>query len=691
MRPSPSIFRLREDKHLLLALLIILAWLACWYLPWQKSLNPHLWFRLGIALILFIAPGMCVFGLLASRSAFTFSHITFGFVISHLILAMLGTAGRLFHYSFETVKFIMAAIGTVSLILYLRLVLQKGIRFQIQPLRKNELLTVTLIILAALAATLIVIQRVITDDDLTYLAYLTNWQHSPRLDFNDVILGVPEPVHPRFWIMSAPFAQALLANLSNIPGILLLNGYYEPFLVFISVSGWYELARTLKFSPRAAGASVILQLAFLLLLSEYLHPGAPFYTQLSADKATAAFILAPVFFQSLVWSIEHPSKRHLIILLLTGVSLTLMHPVILAYSAFIAGMLILLSGKKTPPARKFILITFLTALLLPHVALRFVNTPSQGEIPYTVQDILLQGRLESMIQRWGDTPFYGFNPSILDMKLPFAEKTPIPQPLAARGWLVFPFLAAAFALKEVKTKPSAAFILACFLLGILVWFPITGWGVGYFLSAWMLERALWLFPFGLSAVYALLKIRDLLKARLLLDRTTSASPLPSTWLLLTIAFLTLGIFFLYMRENNLPDLEKFSAKSQRYSGLATAGQQLDRLIANQAYVAGSERLNDLIPAVSFKSKLITFRIAQPSSMSYFPESQRLERIADMQRLFSKESAPQDKMAIIEKYDIQFLLIQGSDVNSFNDLLLNYPERIKKIELGWLSILQVDGR
>ncbi|GAB4454332.1 MAG: hypothetical protein Kow0070_00560 [Anaerolineales bacterium] len=674
----------------MLALLMTLAWLACWYLPWQASLNPYLWFRLGIALILFITPGMCVFGLLASRFTFTFNHITFGFVISHLLLAVFGTAGRLFHFSFEIVKFIMAAIGTVSLMLYLRLVLQNRIRFQIQPLRKNDLLTATLIILAALAACLIVIQRIITDDDLTYLAYLTNWQHSPRLDFNDVIFGVPELVHPRFWLMSAPFAQALLADLSNLPGILLLNGYYEPFLVFFSVLGWYELARTLKFSTRAAGASVIIQLGFLLLLSEYLHPGAPFYTQLSADKATAAFILAPVFFQSLIWSLEHPSKRHFIISLLTGASLTFMHPVILAYSVFIAVMLILLSGKNTRPVQKFIFITSLAALLLPHVALRFVNTPSQEEIPYTAQDLAVQGGLENMIQRWGDSQFYGFNPSILDMKLPFAEKTAIPQPLAERGWLVFPFLAAAFALKEIKTKPSAAFILACFFLGILVWFPITGWSVGYFLSAWMLERALWLFPFGLSAVYVLVEIRDLLKTSLHLNRAASASPLTSTWSLLTIAFLTLGIFFLYMRENNLPDLEKFSTKSQRYSGLAAAGQELNRLIVNQAYVAGSERLNDLIPAVSSKSKLITFRLAQPSSMSYFPESQRLERIADMERLFSKESTLQDKMAIIEKYNIQFLLIQGSDVNLFKDLLLNYPERIKKLELGWLSILQVDG-
>lgn len=665
-------------------------WLVFWYLPWQAGLNPYTWLRLGIGLSLFLAPGICAYGLLAGQSAFNFSHVTFGFVISHLIFALLGTAGRFLHLSFEVIKLIIAAMGTVLLILYLQTIIRNGINFRLKALRKSDLLTAGLITLASLAACLIVIQRVITDDDLTYLAYVTNWQNSSRLDFNDIIFGVAAPVQPRFWLMSAPFSQALLADLSNVPGILLLNGYYEPFLVFISVLGWYELARALKFSRRAAGASVILQLGFLLLLSEYLHPGSPFYTQLSADKATAAFIMAPVFFQSLVTSLEQPAKGNFILTLLAGVSLTLMHPVILAYSAFIGGVLILLQGEKTQLPQKIILMTILLAILLPQVVLRFVNPASPDEIPYSASNLPAQGGLEAMIQKWGETPFYGVNPSLLNMKLPFAERLPIPPPISARGWLVFPFLAAAFALKEAKTKTSARFILACFLLGVLAWFPLSGWVIGYFLSAWMLERALWLFPLGLSAVYALLGIRDILKTIISRRTTPDVSHRASAWSLLTLAFLTLGLFILHMRENNLPDFEKFSAKTQRYRGLAEAGQGLNRLIADQAYVAGSEQLNDLIPAVSPKSKLITFRISQPSSMSYFPESQRLARIADMQRLFSKKSSPQDKMNLIEKYNIQFLFLQSADLRLFEDLITAYPNRVKKIEVGGVIILQIGG-
>lgn len=665
-------------------------WLGLWYLPWQAGLNHYIWLRIGIGLILFIIPGICVYALFVDRSTFTFSHITFGFVISHLIFALLGIIGRFLHWSFETTKLFMALMGTVLLVIYLLPILRNGIKFQIKPIRQSDLLPVVLILFVSLAACLIVIQRVLTDDDLTYLAYLTNWQNSLHLDFNDVIFGAQELVHPRFWLMSAPFAQALLADLSNVPGILLLSGYYEPFLVILSVLGWYELARTLKFSPKAASASAILQLVFLLALSEYLHPGAPFFTQLSADKATATFIMAPVFFQSLVRSLEQPSKGNFALFLFAGASLTLMHPVILAYAVFISGVLILLNWKQMGTLQRIILITVLLAVLMPQVALRFVTVPSQAEIPFSSQELPVQGGLENMIQMWGNTQFYGFNPSILDMKLPFAEKLPIPPPIAARGWLVFPFLAAIFAMKKAGKQASARFILSCFLLGVLAWFPISGWIIGYFLSAWMLERALWLFPFGLSAVYALSGIRDLVKARLPDKGEMDASPSSSNWSLLTIAILTLFFFLLYMRENNLPDLEKFSTKSQRYRGLAVAGQELNRLISDQAYVVGSPNLNDLIPGVSSKSKLITFRISQSSNMSHISDAQRQERIADIQRLFSQAPAPQDKMDLIEKYDIQFLLLQSFDLRLFEDLITAYPDRVKKIEIGGVVILQISG-
>jgi hypothetical protein len=311
------------------------------------------------------------------------------------------------------------------------------------------------------------------------------------------------------------------------------------------------------------------------------------------------------------------------------------------------------------------------------------------EIPFGTQDIPVESGIENMVRIWGDSNFFGFNPGILDMKIPYANIIPIPQMLLRRGWLLFPILSAIFATRQAGKSIAARFLLSCFLLGFLTWFPITGWIFGYFLSAWMLERAVWLFPFGLSTIYTFLVIREFIEARKpfkIITRTvTSISP---DWLLLMITIFAIGMFSLYLSENGLPDIEKFSRKSQRYQGFAIAGQELDRQISGFAYVIGSQQLNDLIPGISAKSKLITYRISNPANMQYFTTAQIDERISDTRGVFSKTLPPKDKMLLIEKYDIRFLFLQSIDLILFNDLISNYPDRIKVTEIGGVILLHI---
>jgi hypothetical protein len=155
-----------------------------------------------------------------------------------------------------------------------------------------------------------------------------------------------------------------------------------------------------------------------------------------------------------------------------------------------------------------------------------------------------------------------------------------------------------------------------------------------------------------------------------------------------ITIFAIGIFSLYLSENGLPDIERFSRKSQRYQGFAIAGQELDRQISGFAYVIGSQQLNDLIPGISAKSKLITYRISNPANMQYFTTAQIDERISDTRGIFSKTLPPKDKMLLIEKYDIRFLFLQSIDLILFNDLISNYPDRVKVTEIGGVILLHI---
>jgi hypothetical protein len=71
------------------------------------ALQDLIWLRLGIALFVFIVPGLAIYGLLTDGQGRWTDHLPFGFVISHLIIASGGTIGRLVHVSFDLIKDLM--------------------------------------------------------------------------------------------------------------------------------------------------------------------------------------------------------------------------------------------------------------------------------------------------------------------------------------------------------------------------------------------------------------------------------------------------------------------------------------------------------------------------------------------------------------------------------------------------------
>ncbi|MEP6895842.1 MAG: hypothetical protein ABI986_09575, partial [Chloroflexota bacterium] len=304
-------------KSILWAVSVSVVWLLLWFAPWQTLSSIPMFLKLGIALIIFIAPGFCIYGLIEAAPSSWLNHITFGFVISHLILAVFGTLGRILHFPFALLKHGMMALALILLLYYAipKLASFKFPRFEISIIK--DVFSFWPLALMILLAALLTVQRTLSDDDLTYLAFLNNWQHSSALNFNDVFFGADKLASVRFWIVSTPFSQAFLADISKLPGIFILGGYYEPFLAALSLFSIYELAKTLGLSRFKATAAVGFQIVFLALLSEYLHPGAPFFRQLSVDKATATFIVIPVFLQSIIWYLDKPIRKNILLVLLT--------------------------------------------------------------------------------------------------------------------------------------------------------------------------------------------------------------------------------------------------------------------------------------------------------------------------------------------------------------------------------------
>jgi hypothetical protein len=676
-----SLLATPNRKIIIWIVAITVIWFFLWLAPSQSVSSLSVWLRLGVALFIFIVPGFCIYGLIQDQPSGWLNHITFGFVISHLILAILGILARFLNFPFTFLKHGMMALALILLLLYL---IPRLDSFKLPHIELKKILPALPLVLVIILAALMTIQRVLSDDDLTYLALLNNWQHSSSLSFNDVFFGADKLLSVRFWIVSTPFSQAFLADLSGLSGILLLSGYYEPFLAALALFSVYELAKTLGLSRTKATAAVILQVVCLALLSEYLHPGAPFFRQLSVDKATATFIVIPVFSQSIVWYLNKPTKKNIMLVILTGTSLMLMHPIALVYAVMVAGLITVFGLDQTNLRVRIGLLVILLLIMSPQIALRFVKSEAQAIIPFSAEDTLNSSGITSMITVWGNTKFYGFNPAILAMRIPY-----IKLPILQFAWLIFPIAGALLALKHIRRDPLSQYMLACFLLGALAGIPFTGWLLGSIVSAWMLERTLWLYPFGIGMIFALdaTGITNLLKKRMhpLHTKTKTAS---SQWLLATLTVFSAVLILLNMREQNLPDLTRFNSNLQRYTEFTKIGKFMDAHTQEQAFAVGTDRFNDFIPAISSKVKLISYRPSDTSYPYFYSPAERNQRFADRQAIFSNNIAIDERIALIRKYQIKFLWFKSGEYYMVKDMLATYPDMFSEYKFEGYVVVEV---
>jgi hypothetical protein len=682
-----------DRKNFLWIILITSIWCLLWFAPWQPLLSFFMWLQLAVALLIFITPGLCIYGLIQTKPSGWLNYLTFGFVISHLLVAVFGTLGRLIHFSFDVLKHGMMGLSLILLLLYAIPRLDSIRRPRIEISTIGKILSYWPLALMVVLAALMTIQRTVSDDDLSYLAYLTNWQNSQALNFNDVFFGADKLASVRFWLISTPFSQAYLADLSGLPGIFVVGGYYEPFLAVLSLCSIYELARALGMSQRKAMAAVMFQLIFLSLLAEYLHPGAPFFRQLSADKATAAYIFIPVFLQSVIWHLKNPARDKIILVLLTGSSLMLMHPVALVFAIMVAGLITVFGLEPANLRLRLGLLLLLVIIMSPQIAIRFVKHEAQAVIPFAIEDILTSKGIETMITVWDDTNFYGFNPSILGMRIPYAEKIPVSPALLQYAWLIIPLGSAVLALKSIRRDFLSQYVLACFLLGALAGIPFTGWLLGYIVSAWMLERTLWIYPFGIGTVFFLTAIGALtgVTNRLTnwmqsLQTKTKVDPRP--WLLSGLTLLAILPLWLVMREQDLPNLSRLNSNKERYTEFTLIGNFLDERIRDIAFAASTDELNDYIPAISAKAKAISYRPSDPSYPYFYTPAERHQRLLDRQSILSRETTIAERIALMQKYDIRFLWVKSGEYYLVKNMVAEFPAMFTEHKIGGYYLIEV---
>jgi len=162
----------------------------------------------------------------------------------------------------------------------------------------------------------------------------------------------------------------------------------------------------------------------------------------------------------------------------------------------------------------------------------------------------------------------------------------------------------------------------------------------------------------------------------------------SGWPLTATTVFSSVLILLFMREQGLPDFSLFESKSQRYQDLARVGQFLDHHIPVQAIAIGSDDLNDLIPGISSKAKIMTFRTSNPANMPYYSLDIINERISAKQMILSRRESSETRLHLLKKYKVRFLLLRRSDYDLFKNLVSAHPALFETTEIGRYIIIEV---
>jgi len=659
--------KLIQSSIAFLLSLMILA--GIYFIPWQAWLDNYVWVKAGIGFAIFILPGAGLYKILDRQNTTLGGNIVIGFSLSILLITILGWVARFANLSFAFIEVSFVGIGALGLGVNL-----SRNKFWRKTGRANilHLLDYWPILLITVMIALAVTNRIISEDDQIYIAYQLHFQRAIHLDFKEIIFGYDQLSPTRFWLVGIPLVLSFLSSITRVPGIVLATGYYEPFLAVLSAISLYRFARSLGLSVKMTSLGVVFQFTFLVLLSEYLHPGSSFLHQLSTDKAIAAFIIAPVFFERVRQLLKRIDWNNIVTTLLVTLCLSVTHPVIFAYAAFVAGLTALFGSTGKTLKQRILPSGLIIALgTLPQIAIRLVNHPSNNI--YGLSTTMQSDGIESMIQIWGNSKFYGFNPSILAIKLPYENNFGFPSldNFIQYGWLAIPILAAIFSLKKLRSRPIASYMLASFTLPMLAYIPFTGWLIGYIFTPWMLERTLWIYPFGISSIFFLNSIKEFRSQKYhCLDEQVIKK-----YGYLTISLISaicIGIVFLYMKEESIPDFQRFEKRAQRYEELAQIGLELDNANTTNFRIVGTDEINDFIPTFSAKGKLISYRPSDPTYSYFILASDHRQRVLDRQTIFSDTATPEEKLQLCQKYQIKYLLVRKDEISRVGDLISFYP-------------------
>jgi len=629
-----------QSAHLLLAssALVLLAGLASSLFALPAGLP---WLRLVIGLAVYLLPGSLLFALFPARDDWDLIDLLgYGFAYSTAFITILGLLTRSFAWHIDVVEFIWYALAIAGMAALLaKLFLQPSAA----PLRlpRWQGATVALLLIVLLQAGLYVHGSMFKvdapGDQDRHQAVVNGFLRDEPLGWQEPYYETGATIADRMYLTYWVLAQALVVKISGLP-IFLARYLINSFALSLAVASMYIFARNLGQKRTAALFIVILGLLAYSLVAQASHQAGWVFLSQSflMDKQLATFLLAPVAISSAYLCVTSRKGSSYLAFACSFFATVCVHPLLGALAFVIIALWAGIQFLAEPSTRKHcVAVAAIASLVLAPAILIRLSTLETSIYSFDTSSVRVDGAkirvFEANNPLDGDNPFYTIRPRIAG-------------DLTYILLLVLPF-AILMRWRDPRSKLMLAFAIAV----AIALLPYTAWIYGRLLSVNHIIRILWLMPYGYMLGFAAASAWHFLSQRL-----PTSSALRSEWMLVAVALVALP---LTARSSHLLDFRRDIADTPRTGHeLYAIASYLNNHHQERFWVAASRETRSTVIIIDWKAiGLSRFTAERMSYYSRMPLEQAQRQLSDNLKLFRPETPVEEKLAIVERYGIDYLL------------------------------------
>lgn len=662
----PSTFHLefRLKQRVLIPGLAVVIGLYFWLVwgHWQ-TIGMVEWLRLGIAFLVFLAPGWMLQALLWRGDDITFSQqLTVGFGAAVGLGAVLGLVATALHLA---LPFVLAAWGVTFAACLVLWSAQRGWQWHYRRQLHFDFawIWVAIPVLAACwVAVRLTMRSVLEPDDLTYNAYLVHWLEAPTWNWNEIFWGIEQFAASRFWLAYWTLDEALLAKWSAIAGMELTRVYLPPFLTAVALLGTYALARGLGLSRALSGLALSMQVTAMLLLTGADQAGLVFLNRPVEDKAVAAFILTPLFVLAATGFLKQQTFGRILLTGILGAALVLTHPTIMAITGAAVGVYAVLDAIAQRRWRALLLLGLVLVLMLSApLGIRLFDSAYADKLPFDIDSLQRQEQARRLLAFSGG--LFVVNPNVV-WGLPFL-------------WTLGAGVVSAFRLKR---SYAARWVFTGALVLLSVVNPVTAplWGMA--ISAIQVWRVVWIIPFGIAAAYlAYLAVERIAKQN---GQTRGTRRIAIILSAAAVVCLAGALFWLTNSENagSVHALQEDAAEITKYENLLALKPDLENQLTAPTVVVGSSKwINDRLPGLAANVRAAGFRSTLNMwLLGNLEWADANTRFRALRKLYKGNTDSRQTLEFLQRYNVQFLVAK-ENTPWVNTLVSDFPARFRKIE------------